>query len=177
MTRLDHVGHVAAQQNGVERQEEADTDKLIVAVIRGDMSVNEVKLGHVTEALALRPASADEIAPSGAVAGYASPIGLKGVLVVVDESVTTSPNLVAGANEEGYHLKNVNYGRDFEADLVADIAAVEAGDGCSKCGQPLETSRGVEVGHIFQLGTCYVLKLHQGLNWVYLLRGLWIAET
>ena len=138
-----------------ERQEEADTYKLIVAVIRGDMTVNEVKLGHVTEALALRPASADEIAPSGAVAGYASPIGLKGVLVVVDESVTTSQNLIAGANEEGYHLKNVNYGRDFEAGLVADIAAVEAGDGCSKCGQPLETSRGVEVGHIFQLGTRY----------------------
>jgi prolyl-tRNA synthetase len=119
------------------------------------MDVNEIKLGNVVKSLALRPAHSEEIAASGAVAGYASPIGLRDVLVVADDSVTTSPNLVAGANEAGYHFKNVNYGRDYEADVVADIATVEEGDGCAKCGQPLATSRGVEVGHIFQLGTRY----------------------
>ena len=136
-------------------QSDSDTERLILAVVRGDLAVNEAKLGRVTKALSLRPAQDDEIAASGAVAGYASPIGLRDVLVVVDESITTSPNLVAGANEEGYHLKNVNYPRDFEADLVGDIATVEAGDACSRCGQPLEITRGVEVGHIFQLGTRY----------------------
>jgi prolyl-tRNA synthetase len=64
-----------------------------------------------------------------------------------------SPNLVAGANEDGYHLLNVNYGRDYTADHVADIAAAQEGDACPICGQPLRAARGVEVGNIFKLGT------------------------
>ena len=66
-----------------------------------------------------------------------------------------SPNLVAGANEDGYHLLNVNYGRDYTAALVADIAAAREGDACPDCGGPLRASRGVEVGNIFKLGTRY----------------------
>lgn len=134
---------------------EDESEKLVMALVRGDMEVNETKLGNAVKAKALRPAREDEIHPSGAVAGYASPIGVTEALVVVDEAVTTSPNLVAGANEEGYHLRNVNYGRDFSAALVADLAAAQEGDGCPECGAGLRTSRGVEVGNIFQLGTRY----------------------
>jgi prolyl-tRNA synthetase len=75
--------------------------------------------------------------------------------VVADEAVAASPNLVAGANEEGYHLRNVNLGRDFQADVVADIAAAQPGDACARCGAPLRAERGVEVGNIFQLGTSF----------------------
>ncbi len=132
-----------------------DVDKLILAVIRGDMDVSDTKLANASGAAALRPAREEEIAASGAVAGYASPIGLNDVLVIVDDSIPNSPNLVAGANESGYHIKNVNYGRDFEAETVVDIAAAAAGHACPECGDPLGASRGVETGHIFQLGTKY----------------------
>ncbi len=136
-------------------RQEDESEKLVLAIVRGDMEVNETKLGNAIKAKALRPAREDEILPSGAVPGYASPIGVKGATVVVDEAVTTSPNLVAGANEEGYHLLNVNYGRDFTAAQVVDLAAAQEGDGCPECGGPLRASRGVEVGNIFQLGTHY----------------------
>jgi len=94
-----------------------------------------------------------EIASIGAVAGFASPIGLTGGEVVADELVMSSPNLVAGANEEGWHLYDTNAGRDWQPSLVADIVSADDGDGCSVCGEPLRTERGVEVGNIFKLGT------------------------
>ncbi len=75
-----------------------------------------------------------------------------------------SPNLVAGANEEGYHLRNVNYGRDYQADVVADIAAAGEGDACPNCGAPMRSSRGVEVGNIFKLGTRYSLAMGCNFN-------------
>ncbi|MQC26672.1 MAG: proline--tRNA ligase [Chloroflexi bacterium] len=134
---------------------EKQTEKFVFAVVRGDMDVNETKVINAIKAQELRPANEKEIAASGAVAGYASPIGLKDVLVVVDDLIPASANLVAGANESGFHLKNVNYGRDFEADIVADIVAAEEGFACPECGSPLRTSRGVEVGNIFKLGTRY----------------------
>jgi len=89
------------------------------------------------------------------VPGYASPLGVTGAVVVVDELVARSPNLVAGANEEGYRLRNVNYARDYRADAVADIAVAEVGYACPECAAPLRASRGVEVGNIFKLGTRY----------------------
>jgi prolyl-tRNA synthetase len=91
----------------------------------------------------------------GAEPGCASPVGLRDVLVVADDAVALSPNLVAGANEEGFHLLNVNHGGDFEADVVADLAAAEQGSACPKCGAPMRAERGVEVGNIFKLGTGY----------------------
>jgi prolyl-tRNA synthetase len=103
----------------------------------------------------LRPASDDEIRAAGTVPGFASPLGLKDVTVVVDEAVVSSPNLVAGANEVDYHLRNVNYERDYQAAIVADIAAANEGHPCPECGSPMKTSRGVELGNIFQLGTRY----------------------
>jgi prolyl-tRNA synthetase len=132
-----------------------DLSKFIFAVVRGDMDLNETKLANVVKAKDLRPAHEEEIRQVGAVPGYASPVRLKDVIVVVDDSIPESPNLVAGANEEGYHLLNVNYGRDYQASIVADIAVAEEGAACADCGQPLRTARGVEVGNIFKLGTRY----------------------
>lgn len=132
-----------------------ETERFIFAVVRGDMDLSETKLANAVKAKELRPAHDEEIVAVGAVPGYASPVGLDGVLVVVDDAVVNSPNLVAGANEAGYHLRNVNYGRDYEAAVVADIAAAQEGDLCPQCGTPMRMSRGVEVGNIFKLGTRY----------------------
>ncbi len=130
-------------------------ERFIFAVIRGDMEVNETKLANAVGAQSLRPATEVEIRQVGAEPGFASPVGLKNTLVVVDDLIPNSPNLAAGANEADYHLLNVNYGRDYQADLVVDIAAAQAGDGCAVCGDPLREVRGVEVGNIFKLGTRY----------------------
>lgn len=136
------------------------TEKFVLAIVRGDHEVNEVKLGNAVKAKALRPATEDEIKAVGAVAGYGSAIGVSAnVLVVVDEAVAESRNLVAGANEAGYHLLNTNHGRDYTAQIVADIVSARAGDPCSVCAAPLNTTRGVEVGNIFKLGTRYTRAL------------------
>ena len=127
--------------------------RLIVAVVRGDTDLNEAKLANLLGGAELRPMTLEEIAAVGAVAGFASPIGLTGGEVIADELVMSSPNLVAGANEEGWHLLGTNAGRDWQPDVVADIVAADDGDGCSVCGSPLRTERGVEVGNIFKLGT------------------------
>ncbi len=136
-------------------EDEEGAERLVFAVVRGDMELNEAKLAGALKARSLRPATQNEIREAGAVPGYASPVGLRDALVVVDDLVTASPNLVAGANEEGYHLLNANYGRDYTADWVGDIAAAQSGDPCPDCGSPLEAHRGVEVGNIFKLGTRY----------------------
>ncbi len=135
--------------------EEADREQFVFAIVRGDMEVNETKLLNAIKAKDLRPATEAEIISIGAVPGYASPVGLSDTLIVVDDAIPDSPNLVAGANETGFHLKNVNYGRDYHADVVADIVSAGDGDPCPICGAPLVTSRGVEVGNIFKLGTFY----------------------
>lgn len=105
--------------------------KFVFAVVRGDMQLSEAKLKQ--QVGDVKPAKWEEIAASGAVAGYASPIGLKDALIIVDDLIPDSPNLVAGANETGYHLKNVNYGRDYSADIVADLVQAEEGDACTNC--------------------------------------------
>jgi prolyl-tRNA synthetase len=87
--------------------------------------------------------------------GYGSPVGAHDTLVVVDTVAARSANLVAGANQEGFHLRNVNVGRDFQPDIVADIASVQEGDPCPNCGRPLILRNGIEVGNIFKLGTKY----------------------
>ncbi len=130
-------------------------EQFVLAILRGDMEVNDMKLANAVGAKALRPATEDEIRAVGAVPGYGSAVGVKNALVVVDDLIPESPNLVAGANEAGYHLLNVNYGRDYKADIVTDITAAREGDACPDCGQPLKMVRGVEVGNIFKLGTRY----------------------
>lgn len=130
--------------------------QLVFVVIRGDLEVNEAKLARLLEASELRLATEEEVKEEGIVAGYASPLGLKGkVKIVADHSIGEGSNLVAGANKEGYHLKCVNYPRDFEVDLLSDIAMVRQGDLCPRCQKPLRLTRGVELGHIFKLGTKY----------------------
>lgn len=132
---------------------------LIFVVVRGDREVNEIKLRAAAGVSALEAATLEQISAVGAVAGYASPVGLSNVTVIADHSVVGVGGLVAGANRSGYHLQNVVYGRDWQATIVADIANVEAGDACPQCGASLSLERGIEIGHIFKLGTRYTEAL------------------
>jgi prolyl-tRNA synthetase len=110
-------------------------NKFVFVVVRGDMQLSEAKLKQ--QVGDIRAATAEEIVSGGAVAGYASAIGLQDALVVVDDLIPRSHNLVAGANESGYHLKNTNYERDYSAELVADLIQAKAGEACFNCGNPL----------------------------------------
>ncbi|HEX6140225.1 MAG TPA: proline--tRNA ligase [Candidatus Limnocylindria bacterium] len=134
--------------------------RLITAIVRGDFEVNETKLFNAVKGVGgLRPAQAEEIRAAGMEPGYASPIGAHDTTVVVDDLAAASPNLVAGANRHGYHLLNVNVGRDFSPDMVVDIANAREGDPCPRCGSPVVLRRGIEVGNIFKLGTDFTEKL------------------
>ena len=134
--------------------------RLITAVVRGDREVNETKLVNALKVIGgLRPATVEEIKAAGMEPGYGSPIGARGTTVVVDDVAARSPNLVAGANREGWHIRNVNVGRDFTPDLVADIDNAQEGDACPTCGEPVILRNGIEVGNIFKLGTKYTKAL------------------
>ncbi|MCH8221966.1 MAG: proline--tRNA ligase [Chloroflexi bacterium] len=128
---------------------------VVIVTIRGDLDVNEAKLRNLLGGIEPRFSTAEEVAKSGLVAGSASAVGLDHIRSIVDDSITLGANLVAGANKEGYHLKNVNFPRDFKADIVADIATARPGDTCPIDGGRLEARRGIEVGHVFKLGTGY----------------------
>lgn len=155
-TTADRRPPIAEQPSAVRRPPSAvNREFFVFAVTRGDMEVNETKLATAVRAKALRPATEEEIRAIGAEPGYGSPIGVHHCLIVVDDQVVASPNLVSGANEAGYHLLNVTCGRDYEAGLVADITAARAGDACVACGGSLHAIRGIEVGNIFKLGTWY----------------------
>ncbi|HYM52428.1 MAG TPA: proline--tRNA ligase, partial [Candidatus Dormibacteraeota bacterium] len=134
--------------------------RLLTAIVRGDFEVNETKLSNAVKAIGgLRPAQSEEIQAAGMEPGYASPIGAHDTTVVVDDLAARSPNLVAGANRAGYHLLNVNAGRDFVPDVVTDITNARAGDPCPQCGQPVVLRKGIEVGNIFKLGTAFTVAL------------------
>ena len=128
--------------------------QFVVAIVRGDYDVNETKLVNLLKARrGLRPATVEEIKARGMEAGYGSPIGARDAVVVVDELVARSPNLVAGANRVGWHIRNVNVPRDFAPDHLADITNARDGDPCPNCGAALKLRKGIEVGNIFKLGT------------------------
>jgi prolyl-tRNA synthetase len=133
--------------------------KLVFVVIRGDIEVNEIKLKNALGCVELRLATEAEVIKAGLVAGAASPIGLKGFKVIADDSITSGANFVAGANKPETHFRNVNYPRDFKATLVVDIAQARPGDECPKCGSKSLSTRGIEVGHVFKLGTFLSQKL------------------
>ena len=145
-----------------ERQDD-QAPVFIFAVVRGDMALNETKLvnavtgASIGRIINMRSAQDGEIYEVGAVPGYASPMGIQreNTLVVVDDLLPHCPNLVAGANEGGYHLLNTNLGGDYEPDIVADIVLAEDGAPCPLCDGHLEAFRGVEVGNIFKLGSRY----------------------
>ncbi|NPV92010.1 MAG: proline--tRNA ligase [Firmicutes bacterium] len=134
-----------------------ETDQGPVAVvIRGDREVNEVKLKNKLDCLWLEMMGDDRIRElTGAPAGSVGPIGLKGIKILAESEVPLLVQAVAGANQEGYHYRGVNPGRDFPLDVVADLRLIEEGEDCPKCGSPLGLTRGIEVGHIFKLGTKY----------------------
>lgn len=133
---------------------QADGEPVFVA-IRGDMQVNETKLRNALHAIELQPMDDAAVMRHGLVAGSAGPVGLSGMRIVADDALLSSPNLVTGANKPDVHLKNVNYGRDWQAEIVTDIAAARAGDRCPICGTPLAMQHGLEMGHVFKLGTVY----------------------
>ena len=133
--------------------------EFIFVVIRGDLEVNETKLRNILKSSELRLATESEINEAGLVAGFASPIGIKGIKVVADDSITLGSNFIVGANKPGYHLMNANYPRDFQIDFLADIALARPGDSCPKCHVALSSARGIEVGHVFKLGTFLSDKL------------------
>ena len=127
-------------------------EEFLFVVVRGDTNLSLPKLKRATGADDFYPARVEQIKEAGAEPGYASPIGLKAVRVIVDQRIPVSPNLAAGANEHGYHLLNTNYGRDFSASLVADIASAQTGDPCPECGTPLTRLAGellvnIEMNH------------------------------
>jgi len=139
---------------------------LVMAVVRGDYEISEEKLSRFIESPVLRLASDNELKAAGLVAGFLSPIGINSrktknsVMVVVDDTIERSSNLIFGANEENYHLKNVNYGRDFSTENVADISLPHEADICLQCGGELKETKAVEVGHIFKLGDRYSKNLN-----------------
>lgn len=141
-----------------KNDESKHSNKLIVAIIRGDYDVEENKLKNATGALDMRPATNEEILACGMVPGFASPINakLENAVLVVDDSIKDNLNLVAGANEEGYHYINTCYGRDWDGGIVKDIASSKEDYICPSCKKAhLKADRGIEVGNIFQLGTKY----------------------
>jgi prolyl-tRNA synthetase len=142
----------------------ATHEGLVMAVVRGDQEVSPEKLMRTTELPLLRLAGAEELEAAGLVPGSFSPMGyegteLEGLHIIADETIAASPNLVIGANEEDYHIRNANFGRDFECRTVADIARVAAGDRCVHCGEALESASVMELGHIFRLGDYYAKSL------------------
>ena len=130
-------------------------DEPIFAVIRGDLEVNELKLINALDAQEARPLLPEEVSAAGWVAGYASPIGVDPARVVADPSIAEAGGLVAGGNQVDTHLRHVTYARDWSAATVADIGMARAGDPCARCAAELELQRGIELGHIFKLGTRY----------------------
>ena len=129
--------------------------EVVFVVLRGDLEVNEVKLKNALRCRELRLATDAEVRAAGLVAGSASPIGIANLKRVADPSINGGSNFVVGANRPDTHYRNANYPRDFEVDLLTDIALAQPGQLCPQCGGTLESTRGVEVGHIFKLGTFY----------------------
>ena len=132
----------------------ADGETVLVT-IRGDVEVNEVKLKNHLHVLELRLANADEVAEAGLTPGSTSPVGLDGIRRIADPSVTQGSNFAAGANRPDKHYQNVNYPRDFAVDEIVDIATAREGDGSPDGKGTLRAVRGIEVGHVFKLGTFF----------------------
>lgn len=131
-------------------------DKPVAVIIRGDREVNEIKLKNKLDCLELEMTKDEAVQELLDIpVGFLGPVGLKDILVYLDEEASQVVNAVTGANEEGYHLNNVNFKRDFEVHEIFDFRKVEAGDQCPLCQEILASARGIEVGQVFKLGTKY----------------------
>lgn len=139
-----------------------DDEQPVFVVVRGDHTVNEVKVKRKVGASSLRPATDEEIIEQfGATPGFAGPIDLpENVQIIVDYHVKNSINTVIGANKEGYHFININPDRDFDQFEYADLRTVEEGDPAPTDEGQLVFERGIEIGHIFKLGTFYSEKMN-----------------
>lgn len=137
-----------------------ENNVLILAFVRGDHEVNDVKLQNAVGAITLRMASEEAILAAGGVPGFMSPIGIHDAKIVVDSTVMEMQNAIGGANKIDQHYKNVNPKRDFKDIIVTDIRLISAGDPCPHCGSSLKTARGIEAGQVFKLGTKYSEALH-----------------
>lgn len=142
----------------VTYDEDGQKDKYVAAFVRGDRELNMTKLINALDIPEHAIEFADEkemSAVTGCVGGFTGPTGLHDCIIVVDSELPGQVNLVAGANKPNYHTKNVNYGRDYKADIVVDLKTLREGDACPVCGNPVKTARGIEVGQVFKLGTKY----------------------
>ena len=138
--------------------EEGKEKDYVAAFVRGDRELNMTKLVNAlgVPEHAVEFADEEKMGPiTGSVAGFTGPIGLHDCIIIADSELPSHKNLCAGACKEDHHIKNVNYGRDYEADIVTDIKVLEEGDPCPVCGAPVKYARGIEVGQVFKLGTKY----------------------
>ncbi|MDR3072882.1 MAG: proline--tRNA ligase [Clostridiales Family XIII bacterium] len=141
---------------------EYEHKEYVVAFLRGDREINKVKLINALGIAEHLIEFADEVkigSATGCVGGFTGPVGLHDCRIIADSEVVGLKNLCAGANKVDHHTKNINYGRDWTADIVTDLKLVGEGDACPVCGNPLRAARGIEVGQIFHLGAKYSAKL------------------
>lgn len=132
----------------------------LAVLIRGDHELNEIKLKNLFKAESVTLADDEEIEKiTGSPKGFAGPLGLK-IKIIADNAIKKMKNFITGGNAKDLHLLNVNLGRDFEVDQFADLRVAQSGDRCPRCQGILEVQKGIEVGHIFKLGTKYTQSLH-----------------
>jgi prolyl-tRNA synthetase len=129
--------------------------KPVAVLVRGDREVEEVKLKNLLGVADVEMADDKEVFDAtGVPTGYLGPVGVE-IRIVADQEVAAMQNFYVGGNEKNYHLKNVNFGRDFQVEAVADLRQITTDDPCPECGGKLDTTEGIEVGHVFKLGTGY----------------------
>ena len=139
--------------------------ELVLILLRGDDQLNEAKLVGAAGTATLRPAEPEEIFSAlGAHPGSLGAVGVTKFPVYADERLRDAAHMTTGANEDGFHFRNVAIGRDFAVTHWADLRVVQAGEPCPKCGKALKVQRAIEVGHVFKLGT----KYSQALNAMFL---------
>ena len=137
-----------------------DEKDYVMALIRGDYEINEIKLKNVLKVSEIELATDEEIEALNLKRGFLGPIGLKEIRIVADKTVEVMKNYITGANTEDEHYKNTNHNRDYKIEAVGDIRKVKIDEKCPKCDGKLKSARGIEVGQVFKLGTNYSEKLN-----------------